>query len=600
MGVLHRPEPPAAERAPERLAGKGKVQLPLAPAATTLEEAGAAPKVKFKLEQHTFLPTGLLVVNPRGRHPIYDLIARAAREWEAKLARQSRTLPAAVEEYRRRYGRAPPRGFGAWWAYVERHGVQLPDEYDQIARDLEPFWGVGPKEARAMQGAARGRGGTYTLVSSREGKIALGSARLEKGEEEARGLERARAQLELIRGEIVKATGEWEATFNAGDTPRELVSWEMDNDRRWKAKAGQGTFLCAVAGWKKQAYTGWAAACSPTSPLRQGWPPVPELPLQPHEPKTFVHSHQAAMDACAHPSLVHTSGLLLGQGRGPQLPELSALIFGSAKTSLHADVLIVPSEGWVEDVHDDVEWEAKQDERLVWRGSNTGLLHTPENRWEASQRIRFVEMTGVHDNLLQYPVPVADRAQVLLPQTEDTPVGAPQPRPQSWMNELLTDAAFVRGPVQCVARECDKLWEQFEFRSTMPLAAQYGYKYAFDLDGNGPSMRFKRLLTSRSLVLQATVFPQWYADRIQPWVHYVPVQVDLSDLYDILTFFAGDVASGGRGGHDALARQIAYAGREWSTRFWRKEDMVAYTWRLMLEYGRIVSDQRAMMDFELA
>lgn len=68
-----------------------------------------------------------------------------------------------------------------------------------------------------------------------------------------------------------------------------------------------------------------------------------------------------------------------------------------------------------------------------------------------------------------------------------------------------------------------------------------------------------------------------FTDRIAPWVHYIPVQVDLSDLYDILIFFRGDLH--GEGGHDDLARQIASAGRAWSQTFWREEDMTAYLFR---------------------
>lgn len=30
--------------------------------------------------------------------------------------------------------------------------------------------------------------------------------------------------------------------------------------------------------------------------------------------------------------------------------------------------------------------------------------------------------------------------------------------------------------------------------------------------------------------------PEWWTDRIAPWVHYVPTQLDYSDVYDILTF----------------------------------------------------------------
>jgi len=62
-----------------------------------------------------------------------------------------------------------------------------------------------------------------------------------------------------------------------------------------------------------------------------------------------------------------------------------------------------------------------------------------------------------------------------------------------------------------------------------------------------------------------------------PWVHYVPVKTDLTDLYDIMTFFRGDVS--GNSGHDDMAKEIASAGAVWSKTFWRKEDMTAYMFR---------------------
>lgn len=68
-----------------------------------------------------------------------------------------------------------------------------------------------------------------------------------------------------------------------------------------------------------------------------------------------------------------------------------------------------------------------------------------------------------------------------------------------------------------------------------------------------------------------------WLERIQPWVHYVPIQVDLSDLYDIFAFFRGGMY--GKGNHDEMARKMAEAGREWSRTYWRKEDMTAYLFR---------------------
>ncbi|KAL4256465.1 Protein O-Glucosyltransferase/Glycosyltransferase 90 [Pleurotus pulmonarius] len=119
------------------------------------------------------------------------------------------------------------------------------------------------------------------------------------------------------------------------------------------------------------------------------------------------------------------------------------------------------------------------------------------------------------------------------------------------------------------------------------------YKYVLDVDGNGWSGRFKRLITSNSLVFKATIYPEWYSDRIQPWLHYVPVQVDLSDLHDSLLFFRGDPS--GAGAHEDMARTIAAAGREWSKTYWRREDLIAYFFRLILEYVRLLSLDRDAM-----
>ena len=67
-----------------------------------------------KLASHKFRDDGLLEVNPEGRHPIYDLMSRAERIWEDKLASQSKTLGEAINQYRQRYHREPPLGFGDW------------------------------------------------------------------------------------------------------------------------------------------------------------------------------------------------------------------------------------------------------------------------------------------------------------------------------------------------------------------------------------------------------------------------------------------------------------------------------------------------------
>lgn len=120
-------------------------------------------------------------------------------------------------------------------------------------------------------------------------------------------------------------------------------------------------------------------------------------------------------------------------------------------------------------------------------------------------------------------------------------------------------------------------------------------------------------MSSNSLVFKSTIYPDWYVDRVQPWVHYVPVQMDLSDLHDSLMFFRGGLD--GKDGHDDLAKKIAYAGKLWTQTYWRKEDMTAYLFRfvealhairnfaltadsrLYLEYGRVMSEDRLTMSY---
>jgi hypothetical protein len=99
----------------------GKVR-PLQPQihhASPLGDSGEAEKpimggMKKTFGRHLWRSDGLLEVNPQGRHPIYDLVDKAKKKWQGKLARQSKTLKEAVREYKRRYHRDPPLGFDRW------------------------------------------------------------------------------------------------------------------------------------------------------------------------------------------------------------------------------------------------------------------------------------------------------------------------------------------------------------------------------------------------------------------------------------------------------------------------------------------------------
>lgn len=84
------------------------------PADDQIQNIGKPEDYIAPFRSHHFRDDGIVEVNPDGRHPIFELIDRAEARWQAKLNRASRSLEEAVREYKRRYRREPPKGFGAW------------------------------------------------------------------------------------------------------------------------------------------------------------------------------------------------------------------------------------------------------------------------------------------------------------------------------------------------------------------------------------------------------------------------------------------------------------------------------------------------------
>lgn len=270
-------------------------------------------------------------------------------------------------------------------------------------------------------------------------------------------------------------------------------------------------------------------------------------------------------------------------------------------------------------VYEDSTWEDKEDDRLYWRGSPSEMWHRASVDWRSNQRVRLVNVTGLHSTNQVFDLNVdtdsdfeAETASVsfLSPTAGvDGPVGEPALHSRRRANSALMDVKFS-GPVSdcepglvCDAMRSELSWDEFYSSDDAEEEARAGrYKYVLDIDGDGDgdgsecsSSSFRRLMGSHALVFKSTLFPEWWTDRAQAWVHYVPVQIDYSDLYDSLVFFGGDLS--GEGAHEEMAKKIGSAGREWVERFWRKEDVTAYMFRLWLEYARVMSVDRDAMSF---
>jgi hypothetical protein len=113
-------------------------------------------------------------------------------------------------------------------------------------------------------------------------------------------------------------------------------------------------------------------------------------------------------------------------------------------------------------------------------------------------------------------------------------------------------------------------------------------RYLPDVDGNSFSGRFRAFLLSNSLPIKATIYTEWHDSRLIPWKHFVPMDNTFIDLWGILEFFLS---------HDDQAEKIALEGRKWAERVLRKEDMLVYVYRLLLEYARMIAPERDELGF---
>ncbi len=90
----------------------------------------------------------------------------------------------------------------------------------------------------------------------------------------------------------------------------------------------------------------------------------------------------------------------------------------------------------------------------------------------------------------------------------------------------------------------------------LPEESWLGRQFAIDIDGNANAFTnlFIRLLYGCCVIKVASPlgFRQWYYDRLEPWRHYVPVAVDLSDLVERIEWCRG---------HSDECRAIASAGQ---------------------------------------
>jgi hypothetical protein len=101
------------------------------------------------------------------------------------------------------------------------HNVPLPDEYDQISRDMHLFHPHRPASIFAKAARVAKLSDTFTLKNT-AGKLSV--QRNFDGKKHPGGEQRIKAQTELVQG-VAEHIGDFEAVWSVHDTGRTYISW---------------------------------------------------------------------------------------------------------------------------------------------------------------------------------------------------------------------------------------------------------------------------------------------------------------------------------------------------------------------------------------
>jgi len=537
---------------------------------------------------------------PNTPHPLDDVIEKAREAHDNRISTETTGIYGAVYVYRNLRGRHPPPGFEKWHARAVRsQAVIVESFFDQIYEDLEPFWGIEPADIRGALADWK-----WTL-RVRNGKIT----------DVPQGRFRSRIWGDMIR-EVAADLPDMDVAINPLDEPRLFVPWSKI-DSLMKAASAQRERMMSLpashmltrqpklvaSALDKKSNHKWITKGELWSHVLQTCPPDKQEPQIERALATRTANWTETKDICSNHHWAKQHGSLIKPATLNICTDLLP-IFSATKLHGSNDILLPPpsyytddalftGKGWFGDGKTSTAWRRKL-HGLVWRGKATGGL-VDESTWQASQRQRLVSMLNASDassnsvNSQDWP-PAGSAAT--------TTTGHQQV--SNWLANVA-DAGFTDTfcPPSDTTKGCKGMTSHFKRASPIAMKKQHNWKYLPDIDGNSLSGRFRAFLTSNSSPMKATVFKEWHDNRLMPWVHFIPLDITLRDLWSTMAYFLGfsDGGSSGVQAHDFEGERIATEGRLWAGKVLRREDMLLYVHRALLEYGRLCDDERDRLGF---
>jgi hypothetical protein len=573
-----------------------------------------------------------------GFHPINILMYNARIDGDRWLvhASSSMSLETAVAEYRTRYrGRAPPPNFDKWYDFATERGCPVIDNYDQIDRDLLPFWAVPPSLIRERSPLQLPSNDIFA-IRIRDGHAEVSpfsyTDRKWRPDETVNTIE-----------QFAQWLPDMYIAFNLRDVPRVAVPWKQIDDLKRQASTIDGTLEVGKDhgfASSREPNSNWPsiendyatsdmykefARRTQRSPGLRSFPSIfqkREGPTCPSNSPTgrsrawhsqgfcascayshslgqFLHNWTLAGDLCHQPDIANLHGFLMSPGTVPDVgyPEGQLVpIFSPSKVSGYNDILF-PAPGDYVDLTKPRPNEkifSEMSNALLCRGPAEDDMSAPQTwRGKTPQRLTHLANNSTSTKLIPMLLPANDHEKFIY---ENVPA-----------NELTGLLTLDVGITECEQCNTKEYLEQKRELGTKPFINEkeyLNYRYPFVSDGPGASRRFISFLRSNAVPFRSSIFRSWYDDRLTPWLHYVPIDGRLQAVHSTLAYFTG--LKGKINGRDVDMPQkfrdasfIAEQGRKWAEKALRREDAEAYLFRLLLEYGRVVDDRRNEIGFQL-
>lgn len=495
---------------------------------------------------------------PSEVHPVETLIHNANTHFEYLLRQQSQTYLDAHKEYRRRYGAEPPPGFEAWYEFAKSQQSPIIDDFDMIYNAVSPFWRLSGNDViDTMNHVQKAQDSELWLCEL------FGAQAKTHCSHPYRAFDRhAQLSLDTLLKELRGVLPNAKFLVNHLDEPRVLIPPQSVR----KDDHGDGRFALTNISrqpvWKTLtkycSLQGSRDAESKNATETFGLP--------------FVIDPSSDMDLCQHPEYNATHGLAISP-TSFRLIEGVVPILSTGSLSTMSDILY-PSPAYIEaefqylDKHD-VEWDSKKN-NLYWAGSTTGGFAV-DTKWRHYHRQRFVALAqnqgGWQHKYLREIGGTISRVK------------------SSFLNRRLLDVAFTQ-MIQCQREQCRDQRAYFRVKPWADKNRALRSRFVFDLDGNGISGRYYKLLASKSVPLKQTLLREWHDERLVAWVHYIPVSQSMEELPEMISYLTSTEYGQKR------AREIAEQGRDWFSKAFREVDRTIYMYRLLLELARLQDPNR--------